>query len=223
MTLIALRIFFGGAFLLVCGQAIENARLEPMTGDLRNAYYLVLCAILGLANGAVWAPFFGDLLSQPLTNMLTRDSSTAGGNPTRGLLFRLQERGHRRLTVLCALLEGAIHPGRPAAFLVGMRHARPGTWCQTYFAHQVFRFDNAQHCLEAFKLLRTYGIDPRPHRNPEINNVLMACERQPRPDAPPLPLFTVPGQVPLKRDPRIQLFKASRPGDGTAPTDAAES
>jgi hypothetical protein len=211
MTLIALRIFFGGAFLFVCSLAIENARAAPMTGDLRNAYYLVLCVILGLANGAVWAPYFGDKLSAPLTSMLTRDSSTSGRNPTRTLLFRLQERGHRRLTVLCALFEGYIHPRRPAAFIVGLRNSRQGSWAQTYFAHKVFEFDNAQNCLEAFNVLRTYGIDPRPHRNPEINTVLMAWERTPKADASPLPLHTVAAPATLRRDRRIQLFSTAEP------------
>jgi hypothetical protein len=219
MTLIALRIFFGAAFLFVCGEAVANAREAPMTGDLRNAYYLVLCVILGLANGAVWAPYFGAKLSEPFTNLFTQDSSADGRNPIQGLLFRLQDRGHRRLTVLCALLEGWHHPVRPTAFLVGLRNARPGTWSEAYFARKVFEFDNAQHCLEAFNVLRKYGIDPRPHRNPEVNTVLMAHERQVKPDPTRLPVFPAPAPGPLKRDPRIKL--ATSPPDTPPPAPSA--
>ncbi len=205
MTLIALRILFGAAFLFVCGEAVANARSEPMTGDMLNAYYLVLCVVLGLANAAVWAPYFGEKLSEPLTNMLTQGSHTEKRNRLQSLLIRLQDRGHRRLTVLCALLEGLHRPTQPTAFLIGLRNARPGTLSEAYFARKVFSFDNAQHCLEAFNILRKYGIDPRPHRNPEVNNLLMAHERPVKPDPSPLPVFSASSPSPLKRDPRIRL------------------
>jgi hypothetical protein len=224
MTLIALRIFFGGAFLFVCAEAVANARAAPMTGDLRNAYYLVLCVVLALANAAVWAPWLGDKLSEPITSLLTRDSSASDRDRWQHLLFRLQDRGHRRLTVLFALLEGLHRPERPTAFLVGLRNARPGTWSQAYFAQKVFKFDNARNCLEAFDVLRKYGIDPRPHRNPEVNNVLLAHERHAKPDPERLPVFPAAASVPLKRDRRIKLSAAhdagaptEPPGDGAGP------
>jgi hypothetical protein len=216
MTLIALRIFFGAAFLFICGEAIANARAAPMTGDLRNAYYLVLCVVLGLANAAVWAPYFGEKLSEPITNMLTQGSHAEDRNALLDLLFRLQDRGHRRLTVLFALIEGLHHPARPTAFLIGLRNAQPGTWSEFYFARKVFAFDNAQHCLEAFRVLRKYGIDPRPHRDPEVNTVLMAYERQVKPDPAQLPVFPAPSPSRLKRDHRIRLssvHEAASPQD----------
>ena len=219
MTLIVLRILFGAAFLFVCGEAIANAAAAPMTGDLRNAYYLVLCVILALANAAVWAPYLGEKLSEPITSLLTRDSSAAERHRCQDLLFRLQDRGHRRLTVLVALIEGLRRPGRPTAFLVGLRNARPGTWSQSFFAHRVFGFDNAQHCLEAFKILRKHGVDPRPHRNPEVTNVLLAYERQAKPAPEPLPVLPAAAEIPLKRDRRIRLSAAH---DDAAPAQPSE-
>jgi hypothetical protein len=216
MQLVLLRILLGAAFLYVLREAAANARTAPETGDGTNAVLLALALIVGLANAAVWAPFFGARLSAPLTQTFTDGAPYEHSTRLLNLARHADQEGRRRTTIFFCLLETWWRPHQPAAFLMGLKCAQPGSWFHRHCALRVFRFDNAAHSIDAYQTLRKHGIDPRPHRNPEINAILLALDRKPSPSPPRLvPVPQLSTQPRLQRDSRIRLFSASQ--DGSPP------
>ncbi len=207
MILITLRILFGAGLTYGFMKVCLNAQAAPQTGDLANAFYLAICVALAMANAVVWAPFFADRLSGPLTDVITRSTYVAPKHSLLRLIHWLENHGLRRLTLLLCFLEGIRHPNRPAAFVIGLNNARTGSWLEKVYARQVFRFDNARHCMQAFAALRRHGIDPRPHHNTEVNFVLLSLDRQAKPAADSVVIPPAVPAPPLKRDPRIKLFE----------------
>jgi hypothetical protein len=114
------------------------------------------------------------------------------------------------LTGLVCLLEGLEQHGQPMVCLIGLKSARPGSWLERHFAMRVFGFANAANCIEAYRILRKHGMDPRPHRSPEINAILQVLERKVNPDPQPIILGSTMQMPPLKRDSRIRLFERSK-------------
>ena len=78
------------------------------------------------------------------------------------------------------------------------------------------RRDHARNCLIAYEVLRRHRIDPRPHRNPEVNFLLLSLERELQPAPEPVPVPPGTPSAPLKRDPRIRLFDMDEPVDTPA-------
>jgi hypothetical protein len=206
MQLVILRFVFGAAFLFILREAVANARAAPDTGDGANAVLLALSLIVGLANAAVWAPYFGAKLSAPLTTTFTDGAPYE--HRTRLIEFARQseQAGRRRLVVWFCLLETWWRPTQPAAYLIGLKNAQPGSWFERYFALHVFRFDNVANSIDAYRTLRKHGIDPRPHRNSELNAILLALERKPSVTPDPIALSPQTVSPQLRRDPRIRLF-----------------
>lgn len=209
MILPVLRLIFGAGLLHGFWQVWRNAQAEPDTGDLANAFWLSVCVILALANGAVWAPWIGARIAGPITGTLTNGTYADRKNHLLRLLRWLDDRRHRRWALVVGFLEGIHHPELPAAFVVGLMNARAGSWLEQVFAREVFRFDNIQHCLQAYAVLKRHGIDPRPHRNPEVNLALISAERQVRPEPDRLAVPPAPEPPPLERNPQIRLFETN--------------
>ena len=206
--LILLRILFGAGLAYGFHKAVENAAAAPDTGDLTNAFYLGFSVIMAIANAVVWAPYFGEKLSDPLTSVITRGNFADRKNHLLRLIRRLDARGSRRLASFLCFLEGVRHPDWPTAFVIGLKNSRPGSWLEKVYALEVFRFDNAQHCMEAYHALKRHGIDPRPHPNPEVSMVLISLEHEVRPDPEKVVVPPAPEPPPLKRDSRIRLFES---------------
>jgi hypothetical protein len=211
MILIALRIVFGAALAYGFSQVWQNEQAVPQTGDLANAFYLAICVILAMANAVVWAPYFGDRMSAPLTGMITQGTYADRKNLLLQLIHWLERRRLRRLTRWFCFLEGVHHPERPAAFVVGLKHAAKGSWLEKIYALALFRFDNAQNCLLAYEALRRHGIDPRPHHNPGVNILLMSLDREVQPAPESVSVPPAPPPSALKRDHRIKLFEMDEP------------
>src|SRR5262245_66579761 len=114
MILIALRIVFGAALAYGFSRVWQNEQTAPQTGDLANAFYLAFCVILALANAVVWAPYFADRVSGPLTGMMTRGGYADRRNLLLGLIHWLERRGSRRLTRWLCFLDGSHPYDRPA-------------------------------------------------------------------------------------------------------------
>jgi hypothetical protein len=195
MILVALRTLFGAGLAFGLFKVWQNARTSPDLGDLSNAFYLAVCVMLAMANGVVWAPLVGDAISGALTGVMTKGACVERRNRLLALIHWLENHGHRRWTALMCFLEAIRHPHRPAAFVIGLKNARPGSWLERVYAREVFKFDNAQNCALAYQVLRRHGIDPRPHPHPEVNLTLAWFEREagPAPEtivvppAPPAP------------------------------------
>lgn len=204
--LILLRILFGAAFLYVIKEGREFAAANPEAGDLTSAGHVALAVILGILNAAVWAPYFGERISDPLTATITKGTYVERKNWLLHLALWSQKRGWRKLVLFSCFLDGIHYPDRPAAFVLGLKHARPGSWLEKVFAREVYRFDNVQNCIHAHQVLRRHGIDPGLHHNPEINLALMSLDRAVKPDPAKLVVTTAPPPPPLKRNRRIKLF-----------------
>ncbi len=205
--LVLLRILFGAALLY---EMVEGARAAPTSqgaGDTTGAYYLAICVTLGILNALVWAPYLGAKVSGPLTGMITESTYVDRTNWVLRIIRALDARQHRRLARWICFLEGVRHPNAPTAFVVGLKNARPGSWLEKVFAREVFRFNNSQNCMDAYAALKRHDIDPRPHTNQELNILLFSMEKPPRPDAAILAVPHAPPAPPLKRNPRIRLFK----------------
>ena len=98
MILIALRIVFGAALAYAFSNVWQNEQSAPQTGDLANAFYLAVCVILAIANAVVWAPYFGDRVSGPLTGMMTRGTYADRKHLLLRLIHWLERHRLRRLT-----------------------------------------------------------------------------------------------------------------------------
>lgn len=204
--LVLLRIIFTGLFLYCVVQARDNAQNNLVAGDMANAFWVgagVLCAIMC---ALVWAPYLGAKVADPLTGGMVNSPSAERRNWLLQFIRWLdkKERAPALIRWLC-FLEGVRAPWLPTAFNIGLNHSREGTWLEKIYAREVFKFNNAENCLRAFAALKRHGIDPRPHKNPDVNSVLLSLERGP---APTPDVMHVPAAAPppaLKRDGRIQV------------------
>ncbi len=211
MILLVLRLLFGAGLAYGFVKVLQNEQTAPQTGDLTNAFYLALCVILAVANAVVWAPVLGEAISEPLTGVMTKSTYVDRKNHLLCFIHWLENRGLRRWTLFFCFLEGIRCPDRPAAFVIGLHNARPGSWLEKTYALQLFRFDNAQNCMQAYEALRRHRIDPRPHHNPEVNMFLLTLDREVRAAPEPICVPPAPPAPPPKRNRRIQLFDMDRP------------
>lgn len=203
--LVLLRIIFGGLFLYCINEARLNARLDPQNGDLTDAGWLALTIIVAIACAAVWAPYFGEKISDPITGGMIRGSHIEREGRLVKAIRWLEARGHRRLAAWICFVEGVRRPWLPAAFVLGLQNAPPGSWLEKVYAREVFQFNNAENCMKAFQILQRHGIDPRPHKNPDVNMVLVSLERSVKPEPQPIQVQAAPPRAAIARDSRIRL------------------
>jgi hypothetical protein len=209
--LIILRILFGVALAWDFQKVVENADAAPMTGDLTNAFYLAVGVLLAIANAVVWAPYFGERISDPITGTITRSTYVGRRHYLLDLLRWADAKGYRRCAIVLCFMEGVLRPDWPTAFVVALKNARPGSWLEKVFALEVFRFDNAQNCMLAYRALQGHGIDPRPHHNAEINLLFVSLEREVRPEPTKLAVPPAPDLPRPRRNRRIKLFEGADP------------
>lgn len=202
-----LRIFFTGAWIFVFLLARQNAIDHPNNGDLANAFYLAVIVAIGLAVGAVWTPYFADVLCGPLLGTISDSPRFTDNSNVRRLTDWALRHGYRRLVLLLCVVDGLFHPDSPKPFLTGMKQARPGSWLERIFAWEVFRFENAENCAEAEKVLARHGVKPGRHWSVSINYLLTQRKMILR---PPAEIIALPRQntaVPVRRNPKIKLFR----------------
>jgi hypothetical protein len=206
-----LRIISMGGFLYALYKALQE-QPSPHAGDLTPAFYLGLCVILAIIAAISWAPYIGDKMSDPLTGTYTNPSHLADPkNRVLKLIRWLDQKQYRRWTVSFCFLEGIRKPSAPSHFIIGLHNAKPGSWLEKVYAREVFKFDNAQNCVYAYKILKARGIDPKPHRNSEVNILLLSLEKSVQPTPAPMNLQKAPPPPEVKRNQRIELFKLSKP------------
>ncbi|HVY71485.1 MAG TPA: hypothetical protein VHH73_16250, partial [Verrucomicrobiae bacterium] len=221
MTL--LRLLLGATFIYLLATGRHNALANPMKGDLQAAFDLAVAAIVALLNAAVWAPVLGDWVSRPVTGAITDSTYYKAKNRVMLLARGCEARKWRRLTLFFCFIEGIRRPWMPEAFAVGFRNAKPGSWLEKVFAREVYRFDNAKTAVAAYQALQRHGMDPGPHRRPEVTLMLRAMERVAKAEAAPLPIPVAAPAPKPKRNPRIKLFDgAPAPAEPAAPETSQE-
>ena len=157
----------------------------------------------------LWAPVIGDKLSDPLTTTLNSETSLPPNTNDLVQSIRwLQRRGWHRPALLLIFVEGIRHPSLPQPALLGLRSAKPGSFLERCFAKEVFRYNNTQNCLHAYKILtERHGITPPLHPQPEVNLAISNLTRE----CPPEPAkYQVPSsraKPTAERNPRIKLFE----------------
>jgi hypothetical protein len=206
--LIILRIILGAALIYVVAQAVQSAPSTHGAGDTTGAAYLAVCVILGLLNAIVWAPYLGEKISGPIAGTITNSTYVERLNPVLRLIQWLDSRGKSRPTRWLCFLEGIRHPSMPTAFVLGLKHAKPGSWLEKVYAREVYRFNNVQNCVHASAVLKAHGIDPGPHSSQSVNMVLMSTDRAERPEPRNLAVPPPTEPPPLKRNPGIKTFKS---------------
>lgn len=207
--LVLLRVILTLLFIGLLGQSAREST-GNLDDDVTNAGWFALCIVVGMAASLTWAPVLGRAIAGPMTGIMTDGSVSE--DRTRLIRFarRCEARGWRRLAVAAAFAEGVRHPNLPAAFVVGMNNARPGSWLEKAFAREVWRFNNITNCVRAHAiLLERHHLDPGPHEQAEVNLALTAHLREPAPTPDPLPVPTAAPAPPPRRNPRIRLFQGA--------------
>jgi hypothetical protein len=209
--LVLCRVIFTAAF----GYSVYRiAGLDQglgQAGDLSFAGHLAICVVLALLTGLTWAPYFGERITRPVEGRLTEGSVIDVRDRILRRIQWLERKGHRRLALAACFLEGIRRPWLPSAFVIGLRNSKAGTWLEKVYAREVFRFNNAQNCVDAFAILKRHGIDPGPHKNYEINRVLRSMGKRENSDAPSNPVPPVGPPPAGRQGGRIRLSRRAGP------------
>jgi hypothetical protein len=203
---VLLRIVFTGGFILLLARMHQESKTS-LDADLAAAANLALAIIVGIVAACTWAPVLGARLASPVTDVLTDGTVTRYRPGLMRWIHWAEVRGKRRLTLFLCFLEGIISPDLPGHFIVGMNHAKPGSWLEKVFAREVYGFSNLRQCLRAYDILRLrHDTDPGPHRSAEVDLALFSQGHEVRPETPPLELPTQPPPPKPLKNQRIKLF-----------------
>ena len=151
--LVLLRILFTGAFLYCCAQARDNARTNLAGGDLANAFWVGAGVIAAIASGIVWAPYLGAKVADPLTGGMINSESSERKNLLLQLIRWSAKKGRSGWVRWLCFIEATRAPWLPTAYILGLTHSRPGSWLEKVYAREVFKFNNVEKCLKAFRAL----------------------------------------------------------------------
>ncbi len=205
--LIILRILITGTLIYVFDQMRTQGLGTNISGDLTQAFYMGIVLVLAIMMAAVWAPYLGERIADPITGEFTSASYSGYSRNLPRLIRWFEARRWRRLTLICCIFEGLDNPDFPMPFTTGLRHTIKGSWWEKVFALEVFRFDNAQNCLEAADILKErHNYIVEEHTRPSISVALKKRDRVAEPPRKPKTLPKAPPPPRPKRNQRIRLF-----------------
>lgn len=205
--LIILRILITGSLVYVFDQMQESGTGTNISGDLTQAFYMGTVLILAILMAAVWAPYLGEKIADPITGEMTCGSYSSHRRWLPRMIKWFDSHRWKRMALFCCILEGLDNPDFPVPFTTGLRQTRPGSWWEKVFALEVFRFDNAQNSLKAADILRDrHDLIIDEHDRPSITVALRKRERVAAPERKPKPLPKAPIAAKPKRNQRIRLF-----------------
>ncbi len=205
--LLIFRILFPLGFVLCLLKGAAMSSGAKTGWDVDGLFYAVLALFMAMGTGMVWASYLGEKIAEPLTNMLTSGNVIEGENHVARLINALFKRGWRRMALCVCFLESLRHPHAPSVPWVGLKNSPPGSWLEREFAWMVYRFSNAQHCVEAYRVLRRHGIKPGLHADPMVMLFIQADEQLPKEAHAPMAIPPAGPAPALQRDPRIRLFE----------------
>lgn len=205
--LLALRILFPLAFVLCLLKGAALNGPASAAWDVNSLFYAALALFTALGTGLAWAPYVGEKIAEPLTSILTSGEAVEGENHLVKLINALLKRGWRRTALWLCFAESLRHAHAPAAPWIGLKSSKAGSWLEREFAWMVYRFNHAQHCVEAWRILKRHGIQPPQHHDPMVQLFIQADEQPPNEPRASLMLQPAPPPPRLRRDPRIRLFE----------------
>jgi hypothetical protein len=205
--LIILRILITGALVYVFDQMKEQGSGTHISGDLTQAFYMGIVLVLAILMAAVWAPYLGEKIANPITGEMTCGSYSLHRRWLPRMIQWFDTHRWKRMALICCILEGLDNPDFQVPFITGLRQTRPGSWWEKVFALEVFRFSNAQNSLKAADILRDrHQIVLNEHDQASIMMALRKRERIAAPPRTPKPLPKAPLTEKPKRNQRIRLF-----------------
>jgi hypothetical protein len=172
---------------------------------MENAFWVGAGVIAAIASAIAWAPYLGAKIADPLTTGMVNSEFRERKNYLMQLIRWCDKKGHAGWTRWLCFIEAVRAPWLPTAYALGMANAREGSWLQKVYALEVFKFNNAEQCMRAFRILQRHGIDPRPHSSPDVNIVLLSVDRTVAPDPAKMDVPKAPPPPPLERDIRIRI------------------
>ena len=225
--LIILRILITGSMVYVFGQMRDQGLGTNISGDLTQAFYMGMVLVLAILMAAVWAPYLGEKIANPITGEMTCGSYSLHRRWLPRIIQWFDTHRWKRMALICCILEGLDNPDFQVPFITGLRQTRTGSWWEKVFALEVFRFGNAQNSLKAADILRDrHQIDLDKHDLASITMALRKRERVAAPPRAPKPLPKAPLTEKPKRNQRIRLFtdnsKPERVSPGPQPTKAIQ-
>jgi hypothetical protein len=150
-----------------------GSRLGNLPGkDNAVIFCFATALLLSIPVSAVWTPFLANILFGGLVEMMSDGNDFPVDDYVVSWIEWMKRRKFRRMVVLLCFIEAVLHPELPAPFIIGMKHAKPGSWMENFFAWRVFRFNNARNCKLALEILRRRGFDPGAHPDPQVNLLL---------------------------------------------------
>lgn len=157
----------------------------------------------------LWAPVIGAKLSDPLTSTFNADTSIpADPNRLVRSIRWLQGRRWHRPALFLVFIEGMRHPSLPQPSLLGLRSVKPGSFLEKCFAKEVFKYNNVQNCLYAYKILtERHSFTPPLHQQPEVNLAISNLTREPKPEPAKYEVKSAAAPQRTARNPRIKLFE----------------
>jgi hypothetical protein len=169
--------------------------------------FLLLALIFGFMIIFTWTPLLGEIVCRPITQAIEGDPDVEEMTFLLFIANALLKRKQRRLGVLFCFWEAMIHPGWPTPFYAAMKHSKPDSWQELWFAERVWTGRNAHFCLEARQTLERHGVDPGKHREPEIARLLASWDRETSTERrEPVQMKKHVNRPPV-RDDRITLFE----------------
>lgn len=206
MILVLIRI----PLTVLFAYSMVKAVLRLPTIEGADIIFLLGYALAGSVVLAVlWAPVVGEKLSDPLTSTFNSGTSLPSDpNKLVQSIRWLQRRGWHRPALVLVFLEGMRHPNLPQPALLGLRSAKPGSFLEKCFAREVFKFNNVQNCLYAYKILQErHGITPHLHAQPEVNLAISNLTRERPPEPAKYKLNAPTEKAQPERNKRIKLFE----------------
>ena len=136
-------------FLSLCGLVLtillagvgESGKAGLLAGY--ELVFLLLALIFGFLIVFTWTPLLGEIVCRPITQAIEGDPDVEEMTFLLYIANALLKRRHRRLGVWFCFWEALIHPGWPTPFYAAMKHSKPGSRQELWFAERVWNGRNA--------------------------------------------------------------------------------
>jgi hypothetical protein len=173
-------------------------------------YYVSILLLLTLPMAGLWTPYLAEGLFGRLAESMNDDHADREKMLLARWIRRAEARQKRRLVVFLCWWEGVmVHPNLQRPFFTGMKHAKPGSLLERFFAQEVLRFGDSRNVLQALSVLERHGLCPKSHWSTQISDLMRFRRRRIKKAPAPLPIPQTEAPAAPKRNPRIKLFSSA--------------